>query len=112
MAEMAVSKKGLFAARAKRVPQFIPRNRTVRQHATHCQVPPDVWVGCCLSRRAAPDPQRPFEPPRALWQLANWNGHSSTHLGWQVVGHCRRSGDEVGEAVPRRFSAVRTSLVV
>src|SRR5260370_37986283 len=43
MAE-AVSKKGLFAARAKRVPQFIPRNCTVRQHATHCQVPPDVCV--------------------------------------------------------------------
>jgi hypothetical protein len=40
----AESKKGLFTVRLKRVPQLIPRNCTVHQRATHCQVSPDVCV--------------------------------------------------------------------
>jgi hypothetical protein len=44
--------------------------------------------------------------------LCSGNGPSPEDHVRRVVGHCRRSGDEVGEAVPRRFSAVRTSLVV
>jgi hypothetical protein len=85
-----MSKKGLFAARAKCVPQFIPRNRTVRQHATHCQVPPDVWVGCCLSRRAAPDPLRPLELARRERRLPRYNGHSCLRASRQVLGRSGR----------------------
>ena len=61
-------------------------------------------------RSARIDPQLPFGLLTQPWPIPEYNGRSHRRVGRQVIGHCRRSGDDVGKAAVGPSPAVRASM--